>query len=308
MELKKKIFLILSLVLWINSALPSILTDTLVKTLAGYVTTEDITIGDILVSYDHISSSIVTITHIAHSNTDTLIAITTHKGTFCICPDQQFFDPVMQQWIAAENLTKQNILLDAQLHHCPCLDVKTIHIAPTTTYSISTTSPHTFFITEQELLTHNTLPIIVVGLAWLFGEGIKFAGLSLGAAALGSYIGVNLYNKHKQAQAEFDISLQVDTFGGYNPDPNDDKNKERKFNTITKSEFFKKVKNDYEHYKNGVYRRKKGAKGIDKAEYLEWDHLHGDVEAYTKSCKHLGSIDPRTLRIYKGAQPRALSF
>ena len=56
----------------------------------------------------------------------------------------------------------------------------------------------------------------------------------------------------------------------------------------------------YEHYRDGVYRRKRNTKGIADAEYLEWDHLHNDVEAYSKSRIHIGSIDPEKLTLYKG--------
>lgn len=129
---------------------------------------------------------------------------------------------------------------------------------------------------------------------------MKFAGLTLGAAALGSYVGVNLYNKNKQSKAEFDIYLQGDTCGGYNPDPNDDNDdNKRKFNTTTKSEFFKMVKKDYEHWRNNIYKRKNKTKGIEDAEYLEWDYTHNDVEAYNKAKDHIGSINPRTLKLYK---------
>ncbi len=48
-----------------------------------------------------------------------------------------------------------------------------------------------------------------------------------------------------------------------------------------------------------MYKRKPGAKGIENAEYLKWDHLHGDVEAYSKAKLHLGSIDPKTMTLYR---------
>lgn len=35
------------------------------------------------------------------------------------------------------------------------------------------------------------------------------------------------------------------------------------------------------------------------ANYLEWDHLHGDVEVYQTPKKHIGSLDPELLEIYK---------
>ena len=104
----------------------------------------------------------------------------------------------------------------------------------------------------------------MISLAWLFGEGLKFVGLSVGAAALGSYVGVELYNKHKQSNTAFDFSPQVGTYGEYNPDPDDDANniKERVFNTVSKTEFFKKVEEHYEYYKNGIYKKKMEVKEL----------------------------------------------
>src|SRR5690606_29777459 len=83
--------------------------------------------------------------------------------------------------------------------------------------------------------------------------------------------------------------------------PEEDPEKKRRCNTMHKSEFFNKIKDNYEHYKNGIYRRKKGTKGIANAEYLEWDHLHNDVEAFGKNKWHLGSVDAKTLRLYRSA-------
>ena len=307
MILKRGLSLLLCLILWINPLLSSVTTGTLIKTSNGHTTVEHVIVGDKVVAYDpkkSVPTSIIT--HITSKTTDTVIAITTRKGTFYACPDQQFFDPILQKWIIAEDITTDTFFLDAQLNFCPCLHVESIHSKPITTYRITTTKPHTFFITEQELLAHNAFPI-VIGLAWLFGGGLEFAGATIGTALLGSYVGVQLYNAQKQKAQNCNVEFHVIPCGSPCPDPNDE-DKERVFNTISKSDFFKKVKNDYEHYKNGIYRRKKGAKGIEKAEYLEWDHLHGDVEAYTKSYRHLGSIDPRTLRLYKSPQVRSISF
>lgn len=304
MILRKIRFLLLSLILFTNTILPSIVAGTLIKSPQGFISAENITVDDIVIAYHQEKLSTTTITHTLPATTDILIAITTQNGTVYACPDQQFFDPVLQQWITAQDITIENIFLNAQLEHCPCLNIETIHVPGTKIYRITTNYPHNFFATEQELLVHNTLPI-VIGVAWLFGEGIKFAGITIGAAILGSFIGVELFNRQKQKGKVFAVSFEIGP-GGYTPDPDDDENNERKFNTITKSEFFKSIKNDYEHYRDGIYRRKKGTKGIEKAEYLQWDYLHGDVEAYTKGGKHLGSIDPRTLRIYKGPVVRTL--
>jgi hypothetical protein len=34
---------------------------------------------------------------------------------------------------------------------------------------------------------------------------------------------------------------------------------------------------------------------------LQWDYDHGDIEAYNAGKKHMGSIDPKTLKLYKNA-------
>lgn len=62
------------------------------------------------------------------------------------------------------------------------------------------------------------------------------------------------------------------------------------------------IKKNYEHYRNGIYRLKTHGEALAKgAYYLQWDHLHNDVEIYSKSLKHLGSLDPETLKLYKDA-------
>ena len=72
----------------------------------------------------------------------------------------------------------------------------------------------------------------------------------------------NKNNRAKQTIAQAKNKLEnIVVAGGPSKDPKDnDRNKERKINSITKSEFFKKIKDQYEHYRDGVYRRKKTLK------------------------------------------------
>ncbi len=114
----------------------------------------------------------------------------------------------------------------------------------------------------------------------------------------------NRRNDQVIAEAKNKLVKIVAASGSPKKDPeeedDDDSNNKRIINKITKTEFFKKVKDKYEHYKDSIYRRKKNAQGIENAEYLQWDHVHGDIEAYNKAGRHIGSIDPKTLRLYKG--------
>jgi hypothetical protein len=297
--------LILSCILmWGHIILPSVLAGSFIKTPDGFGNVEDLTIGSILIGCADTTLSNVIVTHISKTITDSVVKITTEKGSFKASPKQLFYDPIIQDWIPAELISINTTFLDANLKCYKCIDIKTIVVPLMEVYHISTTTPHNFFVSEQELLTHNAVPQVVIGLAWLFGEGLKFAGLSIGATALGTYVGVELYNKNKQSNATFDFSPQSGACGGYTPDPNDDENNtERVFNKISKTDFFKLMKKHYEYYKDDIYRTKTDAFG-KKTKYIKWDYLHNDIEAYTQKGKHLGSINPRTLKFYKPANPR----
>jgi hypothetical protein len=288
------------ILLWGQTIVPSILSGTLIKTPHGLTTVENVTIGNHLTGYNNTQAIDVSITNISTSTTTNIIKITTNNGDISAAPDQLFYDPVATRWIPAKEISTSTLLLDSNNNHCACLNIKTISVPSTDVYHISTTYPHTFFISEQELLTHNIAPV-AAGLVWAFGGGLEFVSAAISTAIFGSAIGIHLYKKQANA-GQFTPSIQSGgTCGGYNPDPDDDENKERIFNTISKSEFFKSVKKEYEYWQDGIYKRKHRAKGIEDAEYLEWDHLHNDVEAYSKGKDHIGSIDPKTLKLYKKA-------
>ena len=222
MILKKQLSLLICLILWINPLLSAVVAGTLIKTLANHTAIENIVVGEKLAAYDTAKSiTTATVTHITPTTADTIIAVTTRKGTFHTSPDQQFFDPNIEKWIIAEDITTDTFFLDAQLNFCPCLHVESIHSKPITTYRITTTKPHTFFITEQELLAHNAFPI-VIGLAWLFGGGLEFAGATIGTALLGSYVGVQLYNAQKQKAQNCNVEFHVIPCGSPCPDPDDE--------------------------------------------------------------------------------------
>jgi len=123
----------------------------------------------------------------------------------------------------------------------------------------------------------------------------------------------NDFVKSRKSRNDFAIAeaknklVSIAFSGGPNRGPNEDPDKKRVINKITKTEFFKQVKDQYEHWQNGIYKRKPAAKGIENAEYLKWDYRHNDVEAYSKAQVHLGSINPNTLKLYKPPViPRAM--
>src|SRR5690606_29608501 len=164
----------------------------------------------------------VKVTHITTTTTHEIVLITTNKGIISATPDQLFYNPIEKSWIAAQNVTLSTIFFNSKGNHCPCINLQTISIEPTTSYRISTTSPHNFFCSDQQLLTHNFIPIITLGIGWVFGLGsIEFTGLSIGTIIGGAAVGIRLLKKKNQGISATITTQNSGTYGGYNPDPDD---------------------------------------------------------------------------------------
>jgi hypothetical protein len=140
-----------------------------------------------------------------------------------------------------------------------------------------------------------------------FGISLKFgrAGLAVGATAGLGYLAWELLFRNKGNKQPSIYIEQADKdrgAGGYDPkDPKNNKG-DRITNTITKVEFFRQIKDQYEYWQDGIYRLKDRVSGFldGKAKYLKWDSCHNDVEVYDKAKNHLGSLDPKTMQLYKG--------
>lgn len=52
-----------------------------------------------------------------------------------------------------------------------------------------------------------------------------------------------------------------------------------------------------QHYRGDI--KTNGKSGSDRR-YYRWDNTHNDIEVYDRSGDHLGSMDPRTGKMYKG--------
>lgn len=80
---------------------------------------------------------------------------------------------------------------------------------------------HTFFITPQEILVHNFIPI-VIGLSWAFGAGgsaalVEFMGTSVGIALLGAYLNFKVNVTKKNDNSQFKITTSThDNFSDEN--------------------------------------------------------------------------------------------
>jgi len=252
-------------------------------------------------------------------------------------PAQEFYRVPDNAWICAAHL-KVGDELKSDTYNSLTLVHLEIIAEPLKVYILEVRKYHNFFVGKHALLTHNTtLPWeIAIGISIPLGEaatggaaGSFFGPIGVvGGVIIGSILGCGLQyianqDKTYQYDAFFDAE-KINAFmkgslnapsqsknapqGGGGPsnyqDPKNDEDKKRVTNEIHKSEFFKRISDRYECWRDGIYKAKRNAEklGNGKAEYLEWDYLHNDVEAYSKGKQHLGSVDPKTLELYKGPE------
>jgi hypothetical protein len=222
-----------------------------------------------------------------------------------ICSRFQRFLTINNEWKKAIDLSVDDCLQGAESVFIQSISVIN---EPIILYDLCVVPHHTFCVGKQKVVAHNFVPFIVITFSWFFGAGTAFewtifGGIAAGIGVLGCAMNKN--NKKKKVTVK-PIIKPNQSGNGTDPDKNDDDN-ERKFNIISKTVFFKKVKDKYRYDKQtGLYKRIKDKEGLKctrtgkDIEFLEWDGQHGDVEAYSRGENHLGSIRPSDGVMYKG--------
>ena len=308
----KSFFLVLFLFFLLQQQLrSSVLSQTHVTSIAGLTQVDNLKVGSLLIGFNFNAKNLedvfteTQISAIKQSVADIIFEITTESGVILSPPNQYFYDPVQMKWIASQDLTTQNFLFSDCLHALSIIDIKQKNAPGSCVCDITVAEHHTFFISDgcNSILVHNepitvilgtaasiTLPQVVIGVAFFSGAAYLLPKLF---AFLKSQKNGGTGNSHNVPST--------------NKGPNNNKgpennNNQRIINVITKAEFFKRCSDRYEHWKNGIYRLKEKVFGFlnGKAYYLEWDHLHNDVEVYSQNERHLGSLDPKTFELYKG--------
>ena len=201
---KKLCSLILSLTLFAHSSLlPALLSGTLVQTPQGPVPIEKLSVGDAVFCIEEGIHKQARITNIASEKVATIFEIKTKDTTIYATGEHLFFDIRYDDWIKAENLTEKNYLADIDANFHKCLGVTPIK-KEVTVYDISLKSPHNFFVSESQILTHNIPPLAIgAGIAWGAG-GIALEGITLtiGGLALGVAGWLGLRKDRKQNKSD----------------------------------------------------------------------------------------------------------
>lgn len=286
---------------------------TLVKAPGGYRPIETITHGMIVCACD-MQNGVQTERRVMHVSKVIIsdgVQIISDGQIIVAGSAQRFFVPSLARWVTVQELSESTAAQDAFSPKNAL--IKQIS-EPIEVYQLLVEIDHTFYVTGHDLLVHNAIPTLAMSAGFFGTSAFAIIAAPVVAVAVpvaaGWIIWTALASQIQKNKKKPNFAPSPCGGGGGGPDDPDDpeknKNKKkgdaRKKNTISKQEFFKKVSNDYEYYRDGVYKRRPGAKGLSKkAEYLEWDNLHNDVEVYNNRALHEGSFDPASMRMYKSA-------
>lgn len=208
---------------------------TLVKTLDNTIPIETILENSAIVTLDPHSHRFATspAKHITSSTQITAYQITTTADILLCTQDQFFYDPIYEQWVPAKNISSDNHFLTSDLQIISCLSIEKIELnEPAIFYEITLEKPHTLFISQANILTHNFVPV-VFGISFALGEGISMSGLGAGLGALGLGLWKKFGNKPELKFAQIEREYGNTCAGGSPEDPDKKKYPHGKYEDAT---------------------------------------------------------------------------
>ena len=180
---------------------------TLIKTPDGYTPIENLVKGDKILAYDLKDQCIErSIVAVSSHKTNKLCELRIAGEIIVVDHDHLFFMPQKGEWVAAEKINEGDLFLK-DCHQLVPLD--TIHYInkETTVYDLTIQGFHNFTVSRQNITAHNIVPVIIIGISWVFGEGLVITT----TAAVGAVAATaTVYATSKALE-------QGPKFGKYNP-------------------------------------------------------------------------------------------
>lgn len=195
-----KIIVLMMLVAVNQCTAEGFLAGTLVKTESGHVPIETLDRGSAVLSFEREKYHAHSILSCARSFVDHYVLITLPKLSLGAALDQKFYLVRKRKWVSAGDLNEGDWILARDGRPLEVI-YTTIVYEPAELYALSIEESHTYCVSSCDVVVHNVLPAIGVGLGWAFGAGgIKFLGATIvaGFAGLGALIGLKVLKHHNK--------------------------------------------------------------------------------------------------------------
>ena len=175
------------LFIWLPSLFAGLAPNTKITTSTDLVCVQSLKVGDTICGYgptNHVFSDVI-IKNIEPVIVESIYVITTKHGTITASADQLFYEITSESFIPAEQLKAGNLFLTKAINALECISVEHKNIQ-TTVYDLTLEEPHLFFSSDAQILTHNAVPILLLGIP-VAAPVIKFVA-SVGAIAGALYL------------------------------------------------------------------------------------------------------------------------
>lgn len=176
------------LFIWLPSLFAGLAPNTKITTPTNMVCVESLKVGNTICGYGPTSHSFpdVKIKNIQPVPVESIYVITTKHGTITASTDQLFYEITSQNFIPAAQLKPGHLFLTKDIKALECISVKHKN-TQTTVYDLTLEEPHLFFSSNAQILTHNAIHVVLVGLPIVAPPVIKFVA-SVGAIAAALYV------------------------------------------------------------------------------------------------------------------------
>lgn len=161
--------------------------DTLVKIPFSYCSIKELKQGDLVISYDFDAHKLTEskILNVYNERIYKYIRVFYNGNFVGISLDQKFYLFKINKWVNLQDIQSNHYLLKIFQED---FDIKTLEIVeqPIEIFKLTIENTNNFFITENNILVHNFIPVI--GLSIVFGEGAAIASAAIGSAILSGLI------------------------------------------------------------------------------------------------------------------------
>ncbi|MGC2310233.1 MAG: hypothetical protein WA432_01270 [Candidatus Babeliaceae bacterium] len=176
------IFIMTFMLGWYLPVSPAVALGTKIGTPNGLVPIEQLSVGDLIISYNPADNSfpIVKIKHISSYRLESGLVIQTDQGSIGTSPDQFFYDYAQNDFIRAKDLHKgQSFLSSRNFEQYECLDINVIDQSMIY-YELTVDEPHLFFSSDAQVLAHNFVaaaPLVYPITQWVLGAAVASVSL-----------------------------------------------------------------------------------------------------------------------------------
>src|SRR5690606_15783045 len=199
----------------------------------GHIPIEQLEVNDLIICYDYQNSFTTrSISHIKKQTTTAYLCIVCESKPLYTSSDHLFYLPQQNIWVPAHLLKSNDILLKNFTEHTA---IQYIYSIPDKQdiYDITIADYHNFCVSTLNITVHNFLPVIALGISFLFGGGISFNAISIAATIAGVGVAISL-KKGKNHLPKTTINIisseSCNNAGG----PEEDPEKKRRCNTMHK--------------------------------------------------------------------------